>query len=64
MDKITILKNMGTPTEENQELQTEGFILLYTEKAKMKVTGSLDLRMFTPLIVMAFKYFAEKMKGS
>lgn len=64
MDKITIVKNKGTPTEENQVLETEAHILIYTDKAKVKVTGSLDLRMFAPLITMAFKYFAEKMKGS
>ena len=64
MDKITIIKDKGTPTEQNIELETEGFILVYTDKAKVKVTGSLDLRMFTPLVGMAFKYFAQKMKSS
>jgi len=63
MDKITIIKNKGTPTEENQVLETEAHILVYTDKAKVKVSGSLDLRMFTPLIGIMMKYFAEKMKG-
>lgn len=63
MDKITIVKNMGTPVEENTELETEGYILLYTDKAKMKVLGSLNLRMFAPLIPMMMKFLAEKMKS-
>ncbi|MBW2672523.1 MAG: hypothetical protein JRD89_03785 [Deltaproteobacteria bacterium] len=64
MDKITIVKDIGTPVEENQEIRSEGYILMYADKAKMKVTGSLDLHMLTPLISEIVKFFAEKMKSS
>ncbi len=64
MDKINIVKNVGTPVEEKQEIQSEGYILFYMDKAKAKITGTLDLHMFAPLIPAIVKFFAEKMKSS
>jgi len=63
VDKITIIKNAGTSVEENTELETDGYILMYVDDAKMKMLGNLNLKMFAPLIPMMMKAISEKMKS-
>jgi hypothetical protein len=36
---------------------------MYADKAKMKMLGNLNLKMFAPLIPMMMKALSEKMKS-
>ena len=54
MDKITIVKNVGTPVEENTEIESEGYVLFYMDKAKAKITGTLILSIYLTLSPIFF----------
>lgn len=63
MDKITITKDVGTPTEEKIEVSTNGYLLAYLDKTGTKIMGNLGLSSFAPLIRMAMKFFVDRMEG-
>lgn len=56
--KITIVNEKG----EKLEAETEGYLLIYANGPKMELAGSINLKLFTPLIALAATYLSEKLK--
>jgi len=50
MIKITIENETG---HENKSVETDGYILFYLEKDKIKSSGNIEMRALAPLILQA-----------
>jgi len=57
---ISIVKNEGTPTQEIIDIRTNGYLLLYLDKEKIKTSGDIELKALAPVFM---KLAMEKLIG-
>ena len=58
---IRITKDQGTPQQEDIDIMTDGFIILYLKEDKIRGLGDIELKALAPLLM---KVAVDKWAGS